>query len=104
DAERQAEEARSRAASLVATLLPGVPGESIDEEVIFEGARLSTLLGYVRLLKALSGGGADVMALFAAQGLTVEAWTAEATAWGQAMIRRPDLAMRFGALMTAPWS
>jgi hypothetical protein len=110
DAERRAEEARIHSAKLLASLppvttvlpLPGVPGLPIDDEVILDGARLPTLMHYVRLLKAMSGG-ADVLALFAAHGLTVETWTVECNAWGQAMIRRPDLAMRFGALMAAPW-
>ncbi|MBZ4418843.1 hypothetical protein [Myxococcus sp. RHSTA-1-4] len=82
---------------------PRVPGRPIDDEVIFPGARLRTLMDYARLLKAMSGS-SDVLAVFAAHGLTVESWTAEATAWGQAMTGRMELGLRFAELMAAPWA
>lgn len=84
-------------------LLPQVPGQSIDDEVIFPEGRLRTLMDYARLLKAMSGS-SDVMAVFSAHGLTVESWTAECTAWGRAMTGRMELGLRFGELMAAPWS
>ncbi|WP_164008601.1 hypothetical protein [Pyxidicoccus trucidator] len=115
DLERQADDARRQepalhlpamhiAALAAFTLRPQLPGRPIDDEVILPDARLPTLMDYVLLLKQLSGGGADVLAVFAAHGLTVESWTAEATAWGRAMTGRMELGLRFGELMAAPWA
>ncbi|MFP2912436.1 hypothetical protein ACLESD_46935, partial [Pyxidicoccus sp. 3LFB2] len=108
DAERQQPAVHPpvvHAAALAAfTLRPQLPGRPLDDEVILPEARLRTLMDYVLLLKQLSGGGADVLAVFAAHGLTVESWTAECTAWGQALTGRLELGLRFGELMAAPWA
>ncbi|MCP3058819.1 hypothetical protein LXT21_08550 [Myxococcus sp. K38C18041901] len=75
----------------------------IDVEVIFPGATMASVLDYSRTLKALSGAG-DWMELLAANGLSMTTWSTEARAWGEAMIRRPELGLRFSQLFHAPWS
>ncbi|QDE66284.1 hypothetical protein BHS09_04320 [Myxococcus xanthus] len=83
-------------------LNPRGPVQPLDLEVCFPEARLRTLLDYTRLLKVISANN-DVMAVFEVHGLSVAAWTSEATAWGALLVRRPELASRFGALFQGPW-
>ncbi|WP_426748166.1 hypothetical protein VZQ01_14880 [Myxococcus faecalis] len=75
----------------------------IDVEVIFPGATMASVLDYSRILKALSMGD-DALEVFAANGLSVTSWGTEGRAWGEAMIRRPELGLRFSQLFHAPWS
>ncbi|WP_426733446.1 hypothetical protein [Myxococcus faecalis] len=75
----------------------------IDVEVIFPGATMASVLDYSRTLKALSGNG-DWLELLAANGLSMTSWSTEARAWGEAMVRRPELGLRFSQLFHAPWS
>jgi hypothetical protein len=82
-------------------LRPRIVGKPIDIEVIFPGKALPTLLDYVRLLKSLGLG--DPMKAITSAGLDMASWAAEATAWGNAMVGRLELGLRFGELMTAPW-
>lgn len=108
EAERMREELERQLAPPVQTvapvsLWPQVPARPVDDEVILPEARLRTLMDYVRLLKTMSVS-ANVLEVFAAHGLTVASWTAESTAWGQAMVKRPELGLRFGELMAAPWA
>ncbi|WP_240358554.1 hypothetical protein [Myxococcus vastator] len=84
-------------------LNPRGPVQPLDLEVCFPEARLRTLLDYTRLLKVMSANN-DVMAVFEAHGLSVATWTSEATAWGALLVRRPELALRFGALFQGPWA
>ncbi|MCP3102069.1 hypothetical protein LZ198_24685 [Myxococcus sp. K15C18031901] len=81
---------------------PRVEVGPLDDEPLLPGARLSTLMDYARILKSMSTGG-DVLATLASFGLSVEAWSTEAHAWGQVMLRRPDVGTRFAQLMAAPW-
>lgn len=83
-------------------LNPRGPVQPLDLEVCFPEARLRTLLDYTRLLKVMSVNN-DVMAVFEAHGLSVATWTSEATAWGTLLVRRPELALRFGVLFQGPW-
>ncbi len=83
------------------SLRPRIDSKPIDTEIIFPGKALPTLLHYARLLKSMSLG--DPMKAMTAAGLDVFSWSAEATAWGQAMVGRVELGMRFGELMSAPW-
>ncbi|QQR45334.1 hypothetical protein JKA73_04135 [Myxococcus xanthus] len=83
-------------------LNPRGPVQPLDLEVFFPEARLRTLLDYTRLLKVMSVNN-DVMAVFEAHGLSVATWTSEATAWGTLLVRRPELALRFGELFQGPW-
>jgi hypothetical protein len=55
----------------------------------------------VRLVKSLSLG--DPVKAITSAGLDMASWAAEATAWGQAMVGRHELGLRFGELMTATW-
>ncbi|GEN05686.1 hypothetical protein SAMN05443572_101766 [Myxococcus fulvus] len=75
----------------------------IDVEVIFPGATMASVLDYSRILKALSGDG-DWMELLAANGMSMTSWGTEARAWSEAMIRRPELSLRFSQLFHARWS
>ncbi|WP_141327585.1 hypothetical protein [Myxococcus sp. AB025B] len=75
----------------------------IDVEVIFPGATMASVLDYSRILKALSMGD-DALEVFAANGLSVTSWGTEGRAWGEAMVRRPELGLRFSQLFHAPWS
>ncbi|WP_284664571.1 hypothetical protein [Myxococcus sp. SDU36] len=84
-------------------LNPRGPVQPLDLEVCFPEARLRTLLDYTRLLKVMSANN-DAMAVFEAHGLSVATWTSEATAWGALLVRRPELALRFGALFQGPWA
>lgn len=87
----------------LALLNPRGPVQPLDLEVCFPEARLRTLLDYTRLLKVMSTNN-DVMAVFEAHGLSVATWTSEATAWGALLVRRPELALRFGELFQGPWA
>jgi hypothetical protein len=82
-------------------LHPRIDTKALDSEPIFPGKALPTLLDYVRLLKTMGLG--DPLKAMASVGLDVAGWTAEATAWGQALTGRLELGLRFGELMTAPW-
>ena len=55
----------------------------------------------MRLIKGLSLG--DPLKAIAVAGLDMSSWAALATAWGQAMMGRVELGLRFGELMLAPW-
>ncbi len=101
EATRRAMEAQRPPEVPLASLRPRIDSKPIDSEVIFPGKALPTLLDYVRLLKSMSLG--DPMKAMASAGLDVATWSAEATAWGQAMVGRMELGMRFGELMSAPW-
>ncbi|NOK17581.1 hypothetical protein [Corallococcus carmarthensis] len=94
--------ARVEAQRLLVTLQPRVPLKPVDREVLFPESAFPTLVDYARMIKALQRGG-DVMKLFETLGLTPVTWAAQANAWGQAMVGRMDLGMRFGELLGAPW-
>ncbi len=110
EAQRMADEA-ARAAleaqrgveaeALLGSLRPRIAYKPIDHEPIFPGQPLPTLLDYVRLLKEMGLG--DPLKAMASAGLDVTSWSAMATAWGQAMVGRLELGLRFGELMAAPW-
>jgi hypothetical protein len=91
----------AEAQALMASLRPRIESRPIDTELLFPENRLRTLVDYVRLLKVMSR--VNPVLVMAAAGLDVSAWSAEATAWGQAMTRRMELGMRFGELFAAPW-
>ncbi|RKH21047.1 hypothetical protein D7X74_02235 [Corallococcus sp. CA047B] len=95
--------ALANARMLMTDLQPQVPARPLDREVLFPGTSLPTLLQYARMLKALQGG-ADVLKLFEVVGLTPATWATQANAWGQAMVGRPELAIRFSELLQAPWA
>ncbi|MBL0692317.1 hypothetical protein [Comamonas sp. JC664] len=84
-------------------LRPQGPAQPLDQEVCFPEARLRTLVDYARLVKAVSVNNADALAVFEAHGLTVAAWSSEATAWGALLSRRMDLALRFSELFQGAW-
>ncbi len=98
----QAAHATLGAAELL-KLVPDIPREGIDREPLLPDQPLPTLEDYARLLKAMQRGG-DVMALFAAAGLTPITWAACAGAWTQVIMARPHVGMRFAALLGASWS
>jgi hypothetical protein len=87
--------------ALARPLSPRIPEKPIDREALFPGKCLPTLLDYVRLLKLMGQG--DPLKAMADVGLDIATWPAEATAWGQAMVGRLELGLRFGELMAAPW-
>lgn len=95
-----AAEDRARAAL---DIEPRLPVSGLDEEVLLAGTALPTLLSYARLMKAMGGGGVDVLALFRVLGMSIEAWTSTATAWGALLSARPAVALRFGELLMATW-
>jgi hypothetical protein len=103
-AEREQQETLSRveAQRLLVTLQPSVPLKPVDSEVVFPESAFPTLVDYARMIKAMQRGG-DVMKLFDTLGLTPVTWAAQANAWGQAMVGRMELGMRFGELLSAPW-
>ncbi|MEO9193763.1 MAG: hypothetical protein ABI445_08880 [Polyangia bacterium] len=72
--------------------------EALDLEVVLPEQPLRTLAEYAAVLRAFRTGG-DVMAILNAAGLTPATWGACATAWGDLMSRRQELAMRFGQLL-----
>lgn len=82
-------------------LQPRIDSKALDTEPLFPGKALPTLLDYVRLLKTMGLG--DPLKAMASVGLDVAGWTAEATAWGQALSGRLELGLRFGELISAPW-
>ncbi|MCP3165122.1 hypothetical protein [Myxococcus qinghaiensis] len=82
---------------------PQVDAQELDTEVILPGAKLGTLLEYARVLKAMSVS-SDSLAVFEARGLSIADWSTEAQAWIQAMMRRPELSVRFAQMLTAPWT
>ncbi|RKH61055.1 hypothetical protein [Corallococcus aberystwythensis] len=94
--------ARVEAQRLLVTLQPRVPLKPVDREVVFPESAFPTLVDYARMIKALQRGG-DVMKLFETLGLTPATWAAQANAWGQVMVGRMELGMRFGELLGAPW-
>ena len=91
----------AEAEALMASLCPRIESKPIDTELLFPDKRLRTLVDYVRLLKVMSL--ANPLQVMAAAGLDASTWAAEATAWGQAMVQRMELGMRFGELFAAPW-
>ncbi|NRD66893.1 hypothetical protein HRD49_34620 [Corallococcus exiguus] len=102
--EREQQETLSRvnAQRLLVTLQPRVPLKDVDREVLFPESAFPTIVDYARMIKAMQQGG-DVMKLFETLGLTPATWAAQATAWGQVMVGRMELGMRFGELLGAPW-
>ncbi|WP_163862994.1 hypothetical protein [Myxococcus eversor] len=82
---------------------PQVDAQELDTEVILPGATLGTLLEYARVLKAMSVS-SNALAVFEARGLSIADWSTEAQAWIQAMMRRPELSVRFAQMLTAPWT
>lgn len=82
---------------------PRVDAQDLDTEVILPGATLCTLLEFTRVLKAMSVSN-NALAVFEARGLSLVDWSTEAQAWIQAMMRRPELTVRYGQLLTAPWA
>jgi cellulose synthase operon protein C len=100
--EQQEVLARVEAQRLLVTLQPRVPPAPVDREVLFPQSAFPTLVDYARMIKAMQRG-ADVMKLFDTLGLTPVTWAAQANAWGQMMVGRMELAMRFGELLQAPW-
>ena len=106
-AARAAEEAHlaDLAARTAATahLQPVGPLEPLDREPFFGKHALPTLVDYARAMVRLQRG-ADVMALFAELGLDATSWAACVQAWSQLFVRRPELAQRFGALLSGPWA
>lgn len=96
-----AAEAHARAAL---DIEPRLAATGLDEEVLLAGTALPTLLSYARLMKAMGSGGVDVLALFRVHGMSIEAWTTTATAWGALLSARPAVAMRFGELLMATWA
>ncbi|RYZ43544.1 MAG: hypothetical protein EOO71_03025 [Myxococcaceae bacterium] len=100
---QQQARALSEAWRLMTDVQPQVPARPMDREVLFPGTSLPTLLHYARMIKALQAGG-DVMKLFEVVGLTPVTWATQANAWGQAMVGRTELAIRFSELLQAPWA
>lgn len=80
---------------------PQIEIESVDREPFF-GAPLATLIDYTRFMVRVRHGG-DVMAVMAEHGLDPLGFAACSQAWSQLIMKRPDLAQRFGALMGATW-
>jgi|GEM_PF-2763675 len=83
-------------------LQPKLPVEPTDREPFFAALALPTLLDYTRAMARMQRG-ADVMALFAELGLDATSWSACVQAWSSLFGARPDLAMRFGALLSGGW-
>jgi cellulose synthase operon protein C len=100
--EQQEVLARVEAQRLLVTLQPRVTPAPVDREVVFPESAFPTLLDYARVIKAMQRG-ADVMKLFDTLGLTPVTWAAQANAWGQKLVGRMELALRFGELLQAPW-
>ncbi|MBN8229478.1 hypothetical protein JYK02_18360 [Corallococcus macrosporus] len=100
--EQQETKARVQAQLMLSTLQPRVPPKPVDQEVVFPETAFPTLVDYARMIIAMQRG-ADVMKLFDTLGLTPVTWAAQANAWGQRMVGRMELALRFGELLTAPW-
>jgi hypothetical protein len=82
-------------------LAPNIELFPVDREPIGP-APIATLLDYVELLKQLSGG--NPLEAFAQAGLDVASWSKAATEWGAVLLRRPDAALRFAALLQAVWA
>ena len=82
-------------------LAPNVEPLPVDREPIGP-APIATLLDYVELLKQLSGG--NPLEAFAQAGLDVASWTRASNEWGAVLLRRPDAALRFAALLQAVWA
>lgn len=83
------------------TSQPVIVVESIDRELFF-GPPLATLIDYTRFMVRVRHGG-DVMGVMAELGLDPLAFSTIAQGWTQLITKRPDLAARFGALMSATW-
>ncbi|MCE9673108.1 hypothetical protein LY474_35410 [Myxococcus stipitatus] len=82
--------------------VPRVQAAPLDEEPLLPGARLATLMDYARLLKAMMASG-DMLGVLASWDLSLQDWSTEAREWTQVMVRRPDVTLRLGQLMAAPW-
>lgn len=96
----QAQAAVAQAAEPAVGPTLGAPAASLDHEVLVAEGPVRTLAQYAALMRALRAGG-DVLALFAQYDLTPVSWGACATAWSQVMTKRPDVALRFVALLNA---
>jgi len=93
--------ARAQGAAPRTRLAPDIDLLPVDREPLGP-APIATLLDYVELLKQLSGG--NPLEAFAQAGLDVAGWTRAANEWGAVLIRRPDAALRFAALLQAGWA
>jgi hypothetical protein len=82
-------------------LAPAIELVPVDREAL-AAPPIATLLDYVELLKQLSGG--HPLEVFAQAGLDIAAWTRASSEWGAVLMRRPDAAMRFAALLQAVWA
>jgi hypothetical protein len=87
--------------TLPKALHPRIALKPIDREVLFPGQALPTLLDYVRLLKDMGRG--DPLKAMASAGIDMATWAAVANAWGQVLVGRLELGLRFGELLAAPW-
>lgn len=95
------EEAAQRSLDQAQALLASIPksaGSGVDNEPLVPDCALPTLADYAGFLKAMQAGG-DVMALFAAKGITPASWGAIASAWTNVLTTKPHLAMRFAELL-----
>lgn len=101
--EAEAKAARQLAATLAARrYVPGCAPDPLDRAPRLPGTALPCLLDYVAFLKLLSEE-VDALALMRARGLDPTSWTTQVEAWSAELQRDPALAMRFGALLSAPW-
>lgn len=81
---------------------PDFPRGGIDDEPFIAGPGPRSVVEYAQLLKALQRGN-DALAVFAAWELDAASWAACANRWAALMCARPDVAMRFAALLSERW-
>ncbi len=87
-----------RAAGVDSVLDPALD----DGEPFLAGPGPRTVVEYAQLLKALQAGN-DALGVLGAFGLDAPSWAACATRWSALMTRRPDVALRFAALLAEQW-
>ena len=109
DAQRRAEEALRRAeaqlrAHQAASQRPVVATDPIDDELFFTNLPAArTLAEYARLFRRLSQE-PDAVQSLAAEGVSLEMIAAINQTWSALFAQQPHLALRFSALISAPWA
>lgn len=94
--------ARAAVAAQLAAAAKPLPANPIDDEIFFSALPAAPTLGaYVRLFRRISRDPMGVQSL-AADGVTMEMFAVITQTWSAMFASRPDLAMRFSQLVSAP--
>lgn len=93
-----AERARVAAEAEMRARQPAYLPESIDGEIFFASLPVPSLFAYARMIRRLQTGGVQALA---ADGVSIEMIAVINQTWSSLFQQRPELAMRFSALLSS---